>query len=158
MFTSRVGPRLKAFARELVPALKILQQRGIIGAKEVQDIVKNLVSVQKAARELGTREQRVFRDRLREDFGNEIEAKILESVSLSPDAIRFVPAFTLRKRLRAQENDVLDIVDTQVEALKRLRYSGYIDEKEYNAKRAMLESLPKLRTELLELLERHGDA
>jgi len=38
------------------------------------------------------------------------------------------------------------------------RGSNYITEKQYDNTRSMVESLPELRVELLELLEKYGDA
>lgn len=158
MFTSRIEPRLQALSTEIVPAIKSLQKRGILGGKEAQDIVKHLASVQRAAKDLSARERRAFGAQLRKEFSSEIEGAILESISINPDAIRFVPSFTLRHRLRQQANEVLDFVDTSIEALKRLRYNGYIKEDDYVRDRRMLEYLPKFRSDLLAQLERYGDA
>jgi hypothetical protein len=138
--------------------LEQLQRIGVIGQDEHDEVKRDLIKISKRINDIHKRERIAFGQRLDRDLGNELEENVLNEIKADPDKARFIQTPRLRQRLRSCTWNLLDFVETSVESLKRLRYSNYITEPQYDRTRAMVESLPELRVELLELLEKYGDA
>lgn len=156
--SSSIATRMTAqLYNETAKALRDLERRGVVGADEREEVMKELEGLVKKMYDINKREQLVVKDRVEQEFADELEEQSLNEITADPNRTRWVPNFTLRQRLRSCSENVLDFVDTAVEALKRLRYSNYIAEEDYDRYRGMVESLPELRTELIDLMEKAGD-
>lgn len=157
-FSSRATRLTAQLLAEVQGVLRHLERTGVIGAEEHEEVKRDLVKLSKRINDIHKRERISFSQRLDRDLGQELEENVLKEIKANPDKARFLQTPRLRQRLRSCTWELLDFVETSVESLKRLRYSNYITEKQYDNTRSMVESLPELRVELLELLEKYGDA
>ncbi len=142
---------------ELNRVLSQLIKSGVVGKDERREIGKDALDLSKRVFDIHQRERIAFGQRIDTDLGNELEEEVLTEIKADPDKARFVGTPRLRQRLRSCTWNLIDFVETAVESLKRLRYSGHLTELQYNRARQMVESLPELRVELLDLLEKHGE-
>lgn len=141
---------------ELNRVLHQLVKTGVIGKDERREIGKDTLDLSKRIFDIHQRERIAFSQRIDTDLGDELEEAVITEIKANPDKARFVETPRLRQRLRSCTWNLIDFVETAVESLKRLRYSGHLTEPQYDRARSMVESLPELRVELLDLLEKHG--
>lgn len=141
---------------ELNRVLYYLVRSGVVGKEEREKIGKDALDLSKRIFDIHQRERLAFSQRIDTDLGDELEEAVLTEIKANPDKARFVETPRLRQRLRSCTWNLIDFVETAVESLKRLRYSGYLTEPQYDRARRTVESLPELRVELLDLLEKHG--
>lgn len=133
--------------------LKYLEANGLIGQDERDAVLKDLLKVSNKIQDLNRRERIAGQNKLRETTKGSDARRLVESPN--PDLVRTIPDAVLRRRLRSGAYDLLDFVDTMVEALKRLRYNDYIDDRDYVRYRRLVEILPRLRADVLRLMERY---
>ena len=156
-FSSRATKLTQQLASELQGVLHQLERIGVVGQDEHREVKSELLKLSKKVNDLNKRERIAFAQRLDRDLGQELEESVLTEIKADPDKVRFLQTPRLRQRLRSCVWNLLDFVETSVESLKRLRYSNHIAEDEYERTRRLVEYLPQLRVELLDLLEKYGD-
>lgn len=142
---------------QLQTALGQLKKQGVLGDDDQQRFLKDLLSLSRRMNDFNKRERLTIASKIQEDFGETMEDKPLNELKANPDRTPFIPNTALRQRLRSCQYNVLDFVDSMVEGLKRLRYSNYITEQDYRRYRQVMEMLPGLRVEILDMLEKYGD-
>lgn len=142
---------------ELNRVLYQLVKSGVVGKDERREIGKDALNLSKRILDIHQRERIAFSQRIDIDLGDELDEGVITEIKADPDKARFVGTPRLRQRLRSCTWNLIDFVETAVESLKRLRYSGYLTELQYDRARQTVESLPELRVELLDLLEKHGE-
>lgn len=157
-YSSRAAKLTAQLLSEAQHVLEQLERSGVIGHEEHHELRQDLLKLSKRINDIHKRERIVFGKRLDRDLGRELEESVLNEIKADPDKARFVQTPRLRQRLRSCTWNLLDFVETSVESLKRLRYSNFISEARYNRTRSMVEYLPQLRVELLDLLEKYDDS
>ena len=145
-----IGPRLRW-------ALARATQRGVIGPNERDELEKLFATLESRMQEVSRRERRAVGVRLEQSYQHEIEPGILQEIVRKFDRTPFLPDLTIRRRLRESENELVEFVDAAVEGVKRLRYAGYLTERQHDSYRRVLLLLPTLRAELVDLLAQHGE-
>lgn len=157
MYSSELTTMTAQMFKEAKGALAQLRRIGVLGDDEHAEVSKDLEALVKKVHDLNQRERRAFADRVERDLGDELDEQALTEIKNRPDRTPFVPNVRIRKRLHACSANLLEFVDVTVEAMKRLRYSHYLSEADFIRYRSMVQAMPELRTELLDLMDKAGD-